>query len=193
MKYEYLKGSEKDFEGAPESAMVRITEISFDNEGAIFADKFENGSKRNHYATGAYDSYIADVSNWTIIAERRPITEQVWDGEGLMPSVGMKCLAKQCSQINADEFLVVAIQDGAVFGFWTATGAATGLDVNRWIFLPIRSPEDVARDEVGLAIYHAINWNSEGELVNPSRMEDYKKAYDAIAAGKIPGVKLEGK
>ena len=79
-----------------------------------------------------------------------------------MPSVGMKCLAKQCSQINADEFLVVAIQDGAVFGFWAATGAATGLDVNRWIFLPIRSSEEVARDEV-IRNMAAITADCEGD------------------------------
>lgn len=58
-------------------------------------------------------------------------------------------------------------------------------------FRPIRSEEDKKRDEVGLALYHAINWNAEGDPVSPSRMEDYKKAYDAIAAGKIPHIRIE--
>lgn len=57
-------------------------------------------------------------------------------------------------------------------------------------FRPIRTEAERKREEAGLAIYHAINWNAEGELASPSRMEDYRKAYDAIAAGKIPGVKL---
>lgn len=52
-------------------------------------------------------------------------------------------------------------------------------------------PKDKKREEVGLALYHAINWNAEGELVSPSRMEDYKKAYDAIAAGKIPHIRID--
>lgn len=51
--------------------------------------------------------------------------------------------------------------------------------------------DDKKRDEAGLALYHAINWNAEGGLVSPSRMEDYKKAYDAIAAGKIPHIRID--
>lgn len=55
---------------------------------------------------------------------------------------------------------------------------------------PSKSEAQRKREEAGVAIYHAINWNAEGELASPSRMEDYRKAYDAIAAGEIPGVKL---
>lgn len=174
MKYEIIKGSEKDFEGAPEWA-AHVVKLNRDSSVAWVSGsdnkyqyKYDPDEQYGHPIQGSFISW-----DWRdgveIIAERRPITEPaleieyvkyngvdsinqkttepVWDGEGLMPSVGMKCLAKQCSQINADEFLVVAIQDGAVFGFWTSTGAATGLDVNRWVFLPIRSPEDAARDE----------------------------------------------
>lgn len=166
MKYEITKGSEKDFEGAPEWALVKI-QYKDDEDDFVFAEKFELAAKL-WYVDGVLGSLNGYYNHGAIIAERRPITEPVWDGEGLMPSVGMKCLAKQCSQINADEFLVVAIQDGAVFGFWTATGAATGLDVNRWIFLPITSPEDVARDEaidamrdVGYTLPAAIRFTKE--------------------------------
>lgn len=155
MKYEITKGSEKDLEGAPDEALFVLQCYSTVDYSVDMKATIDGQSLTPH-----------DFQY--IIAERRPITEPVWDGEGLMPSVGMKCLAKQCSQINADEFLVVAIQDGAVFGFWTATGAATGLDVNRWIFLPIRSPEDVARDEsieamrdVGYTLPAAIRFTKE--------------------------------
>jgi hypothetical protein len=148
MKYEITKGSEKDFEGAPEWSTIIY---NYRNSDTIrFCNGWKEGCKfsgTKEFLTRQYDVSASDLIRYKIIAERRPITEPVWDGEGLMPSVGMKCLAKQCSQINADEFLVVAIQDGAVFGFWTATGAAAGLDVNRWIFLPIPSPEDVAKEK----------------------------------------------
>lgn len=91
MKWEILKGSEKDFEGSPESATVRIFEKGFEEHISIFADKFETGSIRTHADTGVYNSYIQDVSNWSVIAHRRPITEpdvnqQVtneWSGDGL--------------------------------------------------------------------------------------------------------------
>lgn len=76
--------------------------------------------------------------------------------------------------------------------YWDDEGAGRSACFVSSCFKPIRSEADKKRDEAGLAFYHAINWNAEGELVSPARMEDYKKAYDAIAAGKIPGVKLEG-
>lgn len=148
MKYEITKGSEKDFEGAPAWAMQVFQNKSCKANIWFVEGNAEGGRWINHCGTmkGKVSDKLIDPSN-ELIAERRLFTNPIWDGEGLMPSVGMKCLAKQCSQINADEFLVVAIQDGAVFGFWTSTGAATGLDVNRWIFLPIRSPENVAREK----------------------------------------------
>lgn len=182
MKYEIIKGSEKDFDGAPEWATLK----TFTGGCYFFVEHEIIGARVLDIARNDEFKSECDPVGVEIIAERRPITEPVWDGEGLMPSVGMKCLAKQCSQINADEFLVVAIQDGAVFGFWTATGAATGLDVNRWIFLPTPSPEDVARDEAKAAI---------AELCRSSASNGHSAdlIYDAIAAGKIPGVKLEGK
>ena len=185
MKYEITKGSEKDFEQAPEWAMqvdkCIETGHSFYTENIMGSQSGTDKCKWSNESEVRPLNFSANYEHegFETIAQRRPITELVWDGEGLMPSVGMKCLAKQCSQINADEFLVVAIQDGAVFGFWTATGAATGLDVNRWIFLPIRSPEDVARDEaisemVGIYFNHGIP-----EKQNREDYESMAALYDA--------------
>ncbi len=185
MKYEITKGSEKDFEGAPEWATL----LTKTGGQMFFVEKHEARARVLNVDSGEEDKIDKSpmpglFDNIKIIAERRPISDPVWDGEGLMPLVGMKCLAKQCSQINADEFLVVAIQDGAVFGFWTATGAATGLDVNRWIFLPIPSPEDVARNEAIEAMRDVV-------LASDQSLTCYESLYNAIAAGKIRGVKLE--
>lgn len=186
MKYEIIKGSEKDFDGAPEWATECVWNDKAGESFSYWLNPKEN-KMLAPWMNGSPDIWAGIYGHRNYIkAERRPITEPVWDGEGLMPSVGMKCLAKQCSQINADEFLVVAIQDGAVFGFWTATGAATGLDVNRWIFLPIRSPEDVARDEAIEAMRDVV-------LASDQSLTCYESLYDAIAAGKIPGITLSGK
>lgn len=110
-----------------------------------------------------------------------------WNGEGL-PPVGCECEVKRaidwvkCKILFISEAHVVLMADEECC--WNTCACQ---------FRPLRTEAEKLRDEAGLALYHAINWNAEGEMVSPSRMEDYKKAYDAIAAGKIPGVKLEGK
>lgn len=118
-----------------------------------------------------------------------------WNGEGL-PPVGCWCEyslngGKTWWKCKVDYIVgtqgVVMLCDtfeGVQYVQFSSYG-------NALKFRPIRSEAERKRDEAGLAIYHAINWNAEGELVSLSRMEDYKKAYDAIAAGKIPGVKLD--
>lgn len=191
MKYEYLKGSEKDFEGAPESATVRIVENGFQYDIPIFADKFENCSTRTHCATGVYDSYIADVSNWSIIAERRPITEPVvnqqltteWDGEGL-PPVGALCRYRAFSGMPWVECEVLGWHGDDAWLKRTVDGI-TFVMGDQELF-PIRSPEDVARDEAKVVI---------AELCRSSASNGHSAdlIYDAIAAGKIKGVVLESK
>lgn len=121
-----------------------------------------------------------------------------WNGEGL-PPVGIKC--EHCpggtTQHEWEVVTVAGVHENASTGFtdyWLVRENGSSYIVgNPYRFRPLRTEAEKARDEAGLALYHAINWNAEGEMVSPSRMEDYKKAYDAIAAGKIPGVKLEEK
>lgn len=110
-----------------------------------------------------------------------------WNGVGLPPA-GCECEVKRaidwvkCKILFISDAHVVLMADEECC--WNTCACQ---------FRPLRTEAEKLRDEAGLALYHAINWNSEGEIASPSRMEDYKKAYDAIAAGKIPGVKLEGK
>ena len=118
-----------------------------------------------------------------------------WNGEGL-PPVGTICQAKVPRSIAGWEWRRVKVVESGIPG---AEKEVLVYDLETTIpawtdeFRPLRTEAEKLRDEAGLALYHAINWNAEGEMVSPSRMEDYKKAYDAIAAGKIPGVKLEEK
>lgn len=122
---------------------------------------------------------------------------QEWNGEGL-PPVGVECEYSLNSggtwfKCKIDYILgtqgLVMLADVFEGGQWVSFHEYDG----KLKFRPLRTEAEKLRDEAGLALYHAINWNAEGEMVSPSRMEDYKKAYDAISAGKIPGVKLEGK
>lgn len=120
---------------------------------------------------------------------------QEWNGEGL-PPIGTICEAKVPRSITGWEWREVKVVESGIPG---AEKEVLVYDLETtfpsWAdeFRPLRTEAEKLRDEAGLALYHAINWNAEGEMVSPSRMEDYKKAYDAISAGKIPGVKLEGK
>lgn len=71
MKYEITKGSEKDFDGAPEWATVLLNGRF---AAKAWASSYSNGAKA--LTPGTTDKYIIDaIEDCTIIAERRPITE----------------------------------------------------------------------------------------------------------------------
>ncbi len=106
-----------------------------------------------------------------------------WNGEGL-PQVGCECESKQFSQVDWDKFKVVAVCDGHVFGFW-GNGVSTALDSKMWEFRPLKSEAERKRDAAIQAMQREAD---EGDNWIYS---EYEIIYDAIAAGKIPGVKLE--
>lgn len=133
-----------------------------------------------------------------IVAYRLSESEK-WNGEGL-PPVGelIEVNSPHKGWISAnvvavtDTWLIARYDDGVEFAGCHRSIDERGVWVDSYtLFRPIRTEAERKREQVGLALYHAINWNAEGEIVGPSRMEDYRKAYDAIAAGKIPGIKLD--
>lgn len=70
MKYKYHKGSEADFDGAPQSATVKLRCGMF---ATVFADSFTNGATRTDMISGRYNSKIRDIDNFQLIAHREPI------------------------------------------------------------------------------------------------------------------------
>ena len=104
----------------------------------------------------------------------------VWNGEGL-PPVGVECESKQFAQIDWHKFRVVAIENGCVFGFWNDK-VGVCLDSKHWEFRQLRTEAERKREDIRKAIYAAMNI-IDGDIADA--------IYDAIAAGKIPGVKLE--
>lgn len=186
MKYEIIKGSEKDFDGAPEWATLR----TFTGGSYFFAEFHGAGARVLDIARNDEFKSECDPTGVEIIAERRPITEPVWSGEEL-PPVGSRI---QYSCIKFDENrpaiesgkwyggTVIAYHDGAV---WTSDNGIRHL--SNTIFRPIRSPEDVAREKITLNMLQYMYSSDETDHAQVC------KIYDAIAAGKIPGVKLEGK
>lgn len=158
MKYEIIKGSEKDFEGC--------------NDGVMRIYRSDSGS----FLYADIDTFDA---RWELIAERRPITEPIWDGEGL-PPVGVECEIKRV----ADWFPVtIKFISGYYTVILTRGGTEDAFQTSALQFrpIPIRSPEDVARDESALDLFLTINFNdTEADWVAlGARRNDYYKAIDA--------------
>lgn len=198
MKYEIIKGSEKDFEGAPEWATMKChctvgDPSKITNMNVAFSDGVVRGSRWVATFEDGLEGVINREEQWHIIAERRPITEPVWDGEGL-PPVGCHCEVKAgkdswnlCKIVFSDDaagvaFVYLGGDEEKYVGSVDCIGAVCAPSY----FRPMRSPEDVARDEAKGVI---------AELCRSSASNGHSAdlIYDAIAAGKIKGVKLEGK
>lgn len=178
MKYKYLKGSEKDFEGAPEWAM-QVVECTFGDIGFV---EFLDYMCKYKSKTSQLPMNISNPGLWEVVAERQPITEPSWDGVGL-PPVGCECEMQDA----VGEFIpvdIIANRDGFAFG-WNYDRHAVYFSDKRCEFRPIRSEADKRRS----AAIGAMEREWEGVTNVPA--VEFELIYDLISAGKIPGVKLE--
>lgn len=163
MKYEITKGSEKDFEQAPEWAMVILKHIN--NRRCVFAESKSQGAKRTEmYGDG--ECVIVSPNEYEIMAERRPITDLVvnqqlttaWDGVGL-PPVGFECEIKRVLdwfpvtiKFISDYYTVILTRGGTEDVYQTSA--------LQFRPMPIRSPEDVSRDEAVNAMLNIFGKNA---------------------------------
>lgn len=107
-----------------------------------------------------------------------------WYGAGL-PPVGCECEVSVDGGRSWCTYRAINEKNGArliEIGNFTEE-----FQNNNWIFRPIRSKDDKKREAALDAIYGAI---ASAERAN-NRSDEADKVYEAIAAGKIPGVKLE--
>lgn len=107
-----------------------------------------------------------------------------WNGEGL-PPVGCEC--------------EVSVDGGRSWCAYRAINEKNGVRLieignlteefqnNNWIFRPLRTEADKKRDAALDAIYGAIA----SAKREHNRSDEADEVYKAIAAGKIPGVKLD--
>lgn len=158
-----------------------VDAVEQDNKGQLFEMDSDHCSD---FRLKKCDDWITDVVTKqqyeSALAASQKLT---WNGEGV-PPVGCECESKQFSQVDWTKFKVVAVCDGHVFGFW-GNGVPTALDSKMWQFRPLQSEAERKRDAAVEAMQREAdegdNWiYSEHEII-----------YDAIAAGKIPGVKLD--
>lgn len=168
MKYEITKGSEKDFEGAPDGYLQVIKLIGGTRRG--FVESFDYMCKYQGKELGD-EGRVSNPTLWEIIAERRPITEPVWSGEGL-PPVGVECEFTSFSSGDVWHTGVVRyLSEHTIVIEFTdmVNGKAESISHPRTMkFRPLRSPEDVARDEaieamrdVGYTLPAAIRFTKE--------------------------------
>lgn len=109
-----------------------------------------------------------------------------WNGEGIPPS-GVECEARlRCNDSEWFFFRCVGVDCGVAFG-WAGKEAVT-LGKGSYEFRPLRTEAERKRDAAVEAIDY---WLPEYIPDTPNEFYHAKKIYDAIAAGKIPGVKLD--
>lgn len=149
--------------------------------GSFHREEFNVFSKvPSDYLAPAWKGIKEDGDEYHVTEDAWKFEPLSWSGEGL-PPVGVECEFCDC-----EDWCVVKVK---FIGDKYAVLQDLKFDVEKVYcvadkpdkFRPIRSPEDVARDVATKA------FNDIGVM----NLMHARHIYDAIAAGKIPGVKLE--
>lgn len=192
--------------GWPEGALS----ITQDNDGSLcvwdtndphydgFSWKHHTGNSLVHYwhvinaVPLSCDHRESIVTYWQYKAALAESQKPAWNGEG-MPPVGCECeyslnAGKTWWKCKIDYIVgtqgVVMLCDtfeGVQYVKFSSYGGTLK-------FRPIRTEEERKRERICDAIYGAL---TKAERQH-NRSDEAEAVYDAIAAGKIPGVKLEG-
>ena len=158
--------------------------VSYEARGVWVNDE------RSSWGIDTQESYIRDLKILASDATTAIITRDEyeaalasskndWDGEGL-PSVGKKF------EFNASAGWMQAVMKycGESFAIIVLNGSETWLKLDGVKFRPIRSEADKKRDAAIESLMQIVCGPSQASAT-------VNKIYDAIAAGKIPGIKLE--
>lgn len=185
--------------GWPEGAEIAVqdadSQICFSSHGDVYANKSQTDWYGGDWGNGDWSNpfidTIADDRHECIVtrdqyesalaASQKP----AWNGEGL-PPVGCECeyISNGTSWgkvkvIGLDGEKIVIRPSGEIYYAITPS--------NKDVFIPLRTESDKKRERICDAIYGAL---TKAERQH-NRSDEAEAVYDAIAAGKIPGVKLE--
>lgn len=178
--------------------------ITQDNDGSLcawdtndphyegFSWKHHAGNSLMHYwyreewATQlSSDHKESIVTYWQYKAALAASQKPAWNGEGLPPS-GVECEARlRCNDGEWFFFRCVGVDCGVAFG-WAGKEAVT-LGKGSYEFRPLRTEAEKKRD----AFINAVLDDMRVIPCDLTFRDEVAVIYDAIAAGKIPGVKLE--
>lgn len=185
--------------GWPEGALS----ITQDNDGSLcawdtndphhegFSWKHHTGNSLMHFWHGeewatplSSDHKESIVTYWQYKAALAAAQKPAWNGEGLPPS-GVECEARlRCYASEWFFFRCVGVDCGVAFG-WAGKEAVT-LGKGSYEFRPLRTEAERKRD-IAVKVIKGLLMFDYGD---DPRVNDATFIYDAIAAGKIPGVKL---
>lgn len=123
--------------------------------------------------------------DWGVLRIQAP----KWNGEGL-PPVGCECeiMAKNYDDADWLKFNIFFVKGECLFGE-TESGIPVAFNINDedgYYLRPIRTEAERKREETVKSLMIAVN----GFMTIEERVLA-ENIYDAIAAGKIPNVKLE--
>lgn len=158
-------------------------------EGATFYD-VEGAMVKN--GVGFIDLCIPDVRIEEVTREQYEAalaaSKPEWDGDGL-PTVG--CESQIILGKNGDLGVCEVLFIGSDIIVWRQKSTfAEGSSFLRNVrFLPIRSEEEKKRDEVANGLIEYLD--KETDIDNVFSIKDVIGFYDAIAAGKIPHIRID--
>ncbi|HDR2841077.1 TPA: hypothetical protein QCK47_004461 [Salmonella enterica subsp. enterica serovar Derby] len=185
--------------GWPQNALS----ITQDNDGSLcvwdtndphydgFSWKHHTGNSLIYFWCGGEDMPLSSnhkesiVTYWQYKAALAASQKPAWNGEGLPPS-GVECEARlRCNDGEWFFFRCVGVDCGVAFG-WAGKEAVT-LGKGSYEFRPLRTESEKKRD----AFINAVLDDMRVIPCDLSLRDEVAVIYDAIAAGKIPGVKLD--
>lgn len=182
--------------GWPEGAWC-ITVIEYHMGGDLLMEFIFPSIRESNLQGKSYQVIINDVGYIERIMCDDPITKEqyesalaalqkpAWNGGGLPPS-GVECEARlRCNDGEWFLFRCVGVDCGVAFG-WAGKDAVT-LGKGSYEFRPLRSEAERKRD----AFINAVLDDMRVIPCDLSLRDEVAVIYDAIAAGKIPGVKLD--
>lgn len=155
-------------------------ELMFYGRGRAMTGIFLNELAIDHRKCGGTGARITQEQYQSALsASQNP----AWNGEGLPPS-GVECEARlRCNDGEWFFFRCVGVDCGVAFG-WAGKEAVT-LGKGSYEFRPLRTESERKRDAA------IEDMQREADEGNNWIYSEYEIIYDAIAAGKITGVKLE--
>lgn len=222
MKYEIIKGSEKDFEGVPANVLTLYRFAGhIDLHGSLLPSIYTHISGKTEtiaerrpitepelkpiYGDGIHDDSdalqqridmgidIKPILNNGVFLTLKPLQFKTIT-EPVWDGEGLPPVGVEC-EILWNEYWVKCVVKayGEEQLIFKAEGSREWAGhINNYKFRPIRSPEDVARDGA-IAEMRLVGYTLPAGIAFSISKEEMAEIYDAIAAGKIKGVVLESK
>lgn len=184
----HIKAGEPDSSGSIDTAFaVRWSKLGAEYD--IIAYRLHNTNEAEKVRASAWSAYagITEADDESDLNECiGQATWPLWNGEGLVPPVGCVCERSwagdewlSCRMLFAsDQIVVIKLEEG---------GIEDAYNIGDVTFRPIRPEAERRRDDICDKIYGAMT-NAKRK---DNRSDMAEEIYDAIAAGKIPGLRLE--